>query len=110
MQVKFGVVGASTERRGSTLRRSEQKAKRGAVEGRRGIGQYRRAMADSTPKRRGREKTFSDRSRLLPIRLEPEDYVALRVLAAEKGTAMSVLVRTLIREELRKHGKISPAR
>lgn len=81
-----------------------------AIEAGRGIGQYRRAMAPDSPKRRGREKTFSDRSRLLPVRLEPEDYVALRVLAAEKGLAMSVLVRHLIREELRKHGKISTAR
>lgn len=84
--------------------------KRGSVERGRLVGQYRPAMAPDTPKRRGREKTFSDRSRLLPIRLEPEDYAALRVLAAEKSQAMSVLVRGLIRDELRKHGKISKAR
>jgi len=67
----------------------------------------RRMGTPEAKKKRGQSKTFSDRSRLLPIRLEPEDYAALRVAAAEKGQAMSVMVRRLIQDELRKLGKIS---
>ena len=79
---------------------AKRRQRHGVLERARSMGDVARRMP--TRKKAGQSKTFSDRSRLLPIRLEPEDYAALRVAAAEKGQAMSVLVRRLIQDELRK--------
>lgn len=56
----------------------------------------------STPqkRRRGRPRSFSDRSSRVNVRLEPEEADALREFAEEHYWTISTALRLLVRERL----------
>ena len=88
----------------------ERKAKRGSVEGRRRVGQYRPAMATTgkggARTGAGRKARFKDRKRLPPIYVDGEMFAALEGVREETGVPFAEYARRLFAKDLAKRSKI----
>lgn len=78
----------------------ERKAKRGFVEGRRAVGQYRSAMADSTTGKRGRRREYSTERVQTQLRLEPVVREALESYRKKNGQTLQVCLERIVIKHL----------
>lgn len=80
--------------------KTKQRRRASAIEGRGAIGQYRRAMADSTTGKRGRRREYSTERVQTQLRLEPEVRAAVEAYRKKNGQTLQVCLERIVVQHL----------
>lgn len=80
--------------------KAKRKQRPRSIEVNRGIGQYRRAMADSITGKRGRRREYSTERVQTQLRLEPEVRAALESYRKKNGQTLQICLERIVVQHL----------